>query len=221
MTEQKVIHLSALKAPFPPDRISWRVGATNKDKNKGIALAYIDARDVMQRLDDVCGPENWQCDYPHAGQKTVCRIGIRLDGEWVWKANGAGDTDIEADKGALSDAFKRAAVLWGIGQYLYDLDSPWVTLEQKGRSTVIASHEYTRLHKLVGGQSSNQLNQTDAWDAFMNDLSQCETVGSIEKLYVSLRQEGWSKSYLEQAALRCKERKSLIVSEEQPVLAAG
>ena len=196
----KVIHLSALKAPFPPDCISWRVGATNKDKSKGIALAYIDARDVMQRLDEVCGPENWQCDYPHAGQKTVCRIGIRLNGEWVWKANGAGDTDIEADKGALSDAFKRAGVLWGIGQYLYELDSPWVALEQKGRTHIIAKQEYTRLHKLVGGNSSHQLREAGAWDVFIHDLSQCETIHSIERLYLTLREEGWSSQYLSQAA---------------------
>ena len=36
--------LAKLAAPFPPERISWRVGPTNKEKTKGIALAYIDAR---------------------------------------------------------------------------------------------------------------------------------------------------------------------------------
>lgn len=85
----------------------------------------------MERLDEVCGPENWQCKYTHAGQKTVCDIGICTDNGWVWKADGAGDSDIEAEKGALSDAFKRAAVRWGIGRYLYDLDSPWVPCESR------------------------------------------------------------------------------------------
>lgn len=212
MTEN-VIHLSALKTPLPPDRISWRIGSTNKDKTKGLALAYIDARDVMQRLDEVCGAANWQNDYPHAGQKTVCRIGILLDGQWVWKSNGAGDTDIEADKGALSDAFKRAAVLWGIGQYLYDLDSPWVALEPAGRSYKIARHEYARLHKLVGGKSSNQLNQTDAWAQFMADLAQCTSVYMIEELYVALRKEGWPKAHLENAASECATRKQEVITE--------
>ena len=55
-----------LTAPFDPARVSWRVGSTNKDKTRGMALAYIDARDVMDRLDDVCGPEGWQRRYPHA-----------------------------------------------------------------------------------------------------------------------------------------------------------
>lgn len=119
----------ALKAEFPREAISWRAQSLNKEGTSAMALAYIDARDVMQRLDEVCGPAGWQCRYPHAGAKTVCEIGILHNGEWIWKADGAGDSDIEAEKGALSDAFKRSAVRWGIGRYLYDLKSPWVSCE--------------------------------------------------------------------------------------------
>lgn len=137
----------ALAAPFPPERISWRVGTSNKKKRqretgdnyakatKGMALAYIDARDVMGRLDEVCGPGGWQCKYSHAEGKTVCDIGIKVDDEWVWKADGAGNSDIEAEKGALSDAFKRAAVRWGIGRYLYDISSPWCELDEREQIT--------------------------------------------------------------------------------------
>jgi len=101
-----MLDLKALQLPFPAKSISWRVGSTMADKSRGMALAYIDARDVMERLDDVCGPAGWQATYPHAGQKTVCSIGILCGDHWVWKSNGAGDSDIEAEKGALSDAFK-------------------------------------------------------------------------------------------------------------------
>jgi hypothetical protein len=45
--------IRALFAPFPPGRVSWRVGSTTQDKKRGMALAYIDARDVMDRLDAV------------------------------------------------------------------------------------------------------------------------------------------------------------------------
>jgi hypothetical protein len=125
--------LEALKAPFPADAISWRVGATNKDKTKGIALAYIDARDVMRRFDDVCGVD-WQCRYSHVTDKgVVCEIGVKIDGEWRWRSNGAGETDVEGEKGALSDAFKRAGVLWGVGRYLYDLPNEWVELDEYKR----------------------------------------------------------------------------------------
>lgn len=140
----------ALSAPFACEQIDWRVGSTNGDKTKGMALAYLDARAVMDRLDAVCGPDEWADDYPHAGAKTVCRIGIRIvrsDGtaEWVWKSDGAGDTDFEAEKGALSDAFKRAAVRWGIGRYLYDLKAPWVPIEQRGKSFFIPADERKKL----------------------------------------------------------------------------
>jgi len=147
--------LKKLHEPFLPSLVSWRIGATNGDKTKGIALAYIDARDVMDRLDSVCGPENWQAEYPFAG---CCRIGIYApivighDGDslvydrmWVWKSNGAGETNVEGEKGQFSDAFKRAAVLWGIGRYLYDLDSPWVEIEQKGKSYSIKKTEMKKL----------------------------------------------------------------------------
>ena len=124
-----------LKAPFPPEKIHWRVGATNGDKTKGMALAYIDARDVMDRLDVICGPENWQCEYPFAG---CCKIGIKIEDRWVWKSNGAGQTDVEGEKGQFSDAFKRAGVMWGIGRYLYGLGNTWVAIKPQGRSYVIA-----------------------------------------------------------------------------------
>lgn len=146
-----MIDFHKLSAPFPPSRVSWRVGSTTQDKKKGMALAYCDARDVMERLDEVCGPGGWQCAYPHATGKTVCAIGIKVGDEWVWKSDGAGDTDIEAEKGALSDAFKRAAVRWGVGRYLYEVVSPWVDLEQAGKSYKIKDSELTRLSRLLTG----------------------------------------------------------------------
>lgn len=148
------MNIDGLKAPFPPDRVSWRVGSTNADKTQGMALAYIDSRDVQDRLDEVCGVENWQCRYPHADKKTVCEIGIVINGACVWKADGAGDSDVEAEKGALSDAFKRAAVKWGVGRYLYDIESPWVKIVQKGRSYVIDKSELPRLQKLLPGSKA-------------------------------------------------------------------
>lgn len=134
-----------LAEPFPPENISWRVGSTTQDKKKGMALAFIDARDVMERLDAVCGPENWQDRYEFHGARTLCYLSIRIDGEWITKADGAGDSDVEAEKGAISDALKRAAVKWGVGRYLYDLAAPWVEIEQAGRSYRIKASEKAKL----------------------------------------------------------------------------
>ena len=165
-----------LSAPFPAERISWRVGAMTKDKSRGLPLAYIDARDVMQRLDDIIGPARWQDRYPHAATKTVCEIGIKVGDEWVWKSDGAGDTAYEADKGALSDAFKRAAVRWGIGRYLYDVQSPWIPLENES----IPASEIPKLRKLLPkgedfwGGPLTKTELSAQLQAFSNDLLACE-----------------------------------------------
>ena len=95
----------------------------------GKQLAYIDARDVADRLDEVVGQAFWQNRYTCVNGVTVCEIGLKVDGEWAWKADGAPETTIEAEKGALSDAFKRAGVKWGIARYLYD-DAPPPPQEQ-------------------------------------------------------------------------------------------
>lgn len=153
-------NLARLAAPFPPEAISWRVGATNSDKTKGLALAYIDARDVMDRLDEVCGLAGWQCEYtPMPNGTTCCRIGILIGSQWVWKSNGAGATgDVNketeremAEKGGYSDALKRAAVVWGVGRYLYSLPSIWVAIEQRGKSYVIKDSEFARLRASAAG----------------------------------------------------------------------
>lgn len=122
-----------LEKPFPANRIHWRCGARTKDKSKGIPLAYIDARDVMRRLDDVMSFQ-WQNKYTLADNGLlICDIGLFIEGDWLWRSNGAGDTQVEAEKGKASDAFKRAAVMWGIGRYLYSIPNTWLEIDQYGK----------------------------------------------------------------------------------------
>lgn len=124
--------LRELHRAFPADAISWRAQTVAKRDNGtfALALAYIQSRDVMDTLDRVCTPAYWQSEHYDAGNgKLGCRIGIFINDQWVWKSDGAGDTDVEAEKGAFSDALKRAAVNWGIARYLYDLGNTWVPCE--------------------------------------------------------------------------------------------
>lgn len=127
--------LKDLKKHFHPSLIKWRVGATNSGRGK--PLAYIDARDVMRRLDGVLGPENWSDHYEETNSgRVICRLSINISleteefGRWITKSDGAGSTGFEGEKGAISDAFKRAAVKWGIGQYLYNVETPWIELSK-------------------------------------------------------------------------------------------
>lgn len=129
---------NALIRPFPEKRVHWRLGQTNQKKiardtgnqkakpTKGRVLAYIDARDVQKRLDDVFGVMGWSATYPRDG---YCEITVvDPDGRIVTKGNFGSESNVEAEKGKASDAFKRAAVLFGVGRYLYSLDSPWVDI---------------------------------------------------------------------------------------------
>ena len=125
-----MVNFNELAEPFDPQRVHWRVGKVFDD-GTGIVLAYLDARDVMGRLDEVCGPENWEDRYEETGSgRVICTIGIRCgkDRHYVEKSDGAGDTGFEGAKGGISDAFKRAAVKWGIGRYLYECKAPKIEL---------------------------------------------------------------------------------------------
>lgn len=120
------MNLKYLSAPFPRQAIHWRAQTVSRNGDKALALAYLDARDVMDRLDMVCGPENWQDAYTETARgRILCKIGIRIGDDWVWKSDGAGETAVEGEKGGISDALKRAAVHWGVGRYLYRFDAVW------------------------------------------------------------------------------------------------
>ena len=95
--------LKQLKDPFDPKFVKWRVGATDSAKTKGIALAYIDAREVSKRLDDVCGVGGWQDRYIAVDGGFVCELDRKVDGEWVTKSNAAAYTQVESIKGGVPE----------------------------------------------------------------------------------------------------------------------
>ena len=120
-----------LSQNFPEKDIQWRVQRMKSDGTSAMVLAYINARQVQDRLNEVMG-SNWQCKHEVFGSKTICHLGLFLDDKWVWRSDGAGDTQVEADKGAISDSLKRAAVSFGIGRHLYDFPSNiWVKIKTK------------------------------------------------------------------------------------------
>lgn len=129
--------LKQLKNPFDPKFVKCRVGATSKDKKKGIALFYIDAREVMKRLDDVCGIDGWQDKVTRVEGGCVCSLKIRMpylnaDGteKWVTKSDVGEPSQSSPLKGAASDSLKRAAVKFGVGRYLYYIPNQWYPLNE-------------------------------------------------------------------------------------------
>lgn len=91
-----------------------------KNKGRATLLLYQDARCAMDILDEAVGNENWQKEYYEVKGNVYCKIGIKNQfGEWVWKADCGSESNVDAEKGEASDAFKRSAVSWGIGRELY------------------------------------------------------------------------------------------------------
>lgn len=115
-----------LAEEFPREQVSWRAQNVAKAGDKALALAYLDSRDVQGRLDDVMTPAGWQNRFEVHGEKTICYLSLKIGDTWITKADGAGDTQVEEEKGALSSALKRSAVLWQVGRYLYSIPSIWV-----------------------------------------------------------------------------------------------
>lgn len=137
--------LSQLKAEFPPEDLEWRVQRSGMKDGKpwAIVVPYITNRAIMERLDEVCSIDGWSNEFlslPNGG--FLC--GITIEGVTKW--DGADTTEIEAVKGGLSNAMKRAAVQWGIGRYLYSFPSPlWAEFHEGGkyRDRIKSSREDT------------------------------------------------------------------------------
>jgi hypothetical protein len=125
---------------FPPTEVKQRPGAAKwehkpncegarcrqaKDADAHHQFSYVDARAVMQRLDDVVTPAGWEftstvipgTDIVH-GRLTVAGF-VREDYGYP-----NSEKDEEPIKAASSDALKRCAVMFGIGRHLYEDNKP-------------------------------------------------------------------------------------------------
>lgn len=124
-----------LTAPFSDSEIEWRIqkaGIKRDGSPWAIVVPYIDSRAVQRRLDDALGPENWQSKLIPCSKGMIRELSVRVNNEWITKADGADETDFEAIKGACSKSLVRVAVLWGVGRYLYDTPTCFARFVEKG-----------------------------------------------------------------------------------------
>ena len=116
-----------LEAPFA--EIQWKIQAASKDGSKGMVVGYIDARDVAERLDST--GVTWSDSYTVLQMASTWVVECRLTIDGITRTDvGTGDGE-ESAKSAYSDAFKRAAVKFGVGRYLYNIPTSWVPIENK------------------------------------------------------------------------------------------
>lgn len=148
---EKTINLEDLKTPFKP---KWRVQSVKN--SMAICVPYLDARQVQQRLDEVCGAANWQNNYD--AETGVSSLAIKIEGEWIWKSDVGTESNVEKEKGKASDAFKRAAVLWGIGRNIYAIGTKVIKASGKYAATEQGQTIYTgdQLTDYINGLSTSQ-----------------------------------------------------------------
>lgn len=129
------------------EEIECRVGQQTKDKSKYTVLLYKTSRTDMDILDEVFGTENWKSAHYEVKGKDFCMIEVRFkreDGfyDWVGKSDCGSESNIEAEKGEASDAFKRAGFQWGIGRELYSAPTIWLDAKVSPYSLKIERIEY-------------------------------------------------------------------------------
>jgi hypothetical protein len=191
--------LKELSKPFPASEIKLKIQAKLKsDPNKAIIVAYIDARAVMERLDEVAGGE-WEDSYSSvvlAGKNgTECRLTI-----FGVTRSDVGDPESDGMdnslKSSYSDAFKRAAVKFGIGRFLYAIPKMYAKTE----GNQISRDELPRLQAVL----ESHLTNTEVWKI----MAGVETVA---------QKRTWSKELTEALSLRALDKGLEAISVEDAV----
>lgn len=98
---------------------------------KANMLLYIDSRAVVNLLNETVGNMNWQMEFYEVNRQTVGKLGIYDDERqaWVWKSDVGSESNVEAQKGLISDTYKRCLARWGVME-LYS--APKITVEDDG-----------------------------------------------------------------------------------------
>lgn len=221
-----------LKAPFPVDSLSWRIGNKSnwdrmnnkpKDSNKPVKaqmLVYIDSRDVQDRLDEVCRlcDSCWENDFKEVCGRLVCKLTVG----GLTRSDGAGDTDFEAEKGGLSDALKRAAVLFGVGRYLYNAKNfnTWVKYEKKENGEMETDFDMPKKAKEELADVARQLGESvKTYHYWLNLIDstetqeEFETVRQIAGKYA--KREDWSAGNIETFKKHIEDKKKGFEKEKE------
>ncbi|MCM3317945.1 Rad52/Rad22 family DNA repair protein [Rummeliibacillus stabekisii] len=207
--------LKKLSEPFNESDIGWRVQIVKRNIKYGgfsaLVCPYIQARKVMDRLDDVCNAF-WKSEYDQIdinGELAFqCSLSLFIDGQWITRTDGSATSDIESVKGGYSGSLKRAAVQWGIGRYLYNLPKFWVDIKTQGELSVFGKYKVEGTFQHISGyfdrpklnsigtnsnqpvqtQPNNQSNQTNKQqppkelkDQNSNDAQRLKALNFIKK----------------------------------------
>ncbi len=179
-----------LASPLPPGVISWRQdGKPIARDGKFIArfVAYVEANTVRERLDSVV-PGEWDLTLTPlpslVGEdpaETTCSFKARLQVLGVVREDVGTGRDY---KQAATDAFKRAAVRFGIAHELYAYGQNWVEVDGDGKSArplEDPAKVYARKHPALAASSGQA------------DVSPEPTAESVVRPVLALEEESCPK----------------------------
>lgn len=154
--------IEALYAPFPAEAHTVREGMRNKAKTKIRWFTYLNRVAVQKRLEDVF-PGEWEftVDREYRTESYITFV-VTMTIRGIKRTFNGGaalrykddEFDQDTEKGAMTEAFRRVAALWGVGAYLYDGPTIWTD-----------SYEEADWDK----QKALQSEATQKWQRWYND----------------------------------------------------
>lgn len=152
--------------------IECRVAQINE---KGLTLLlYKNARVDMDMLDRTVGAQNWTRKHYDVDGVIYCEVGIWDEdkGEWVVKSDCGTESNVEKEKGASSDSFKRACFNWGIGRALYTAPFIWlpatVATIKAGNNGKCACFDKFSVEKILYSEDGKRITALSIWNDTTN-----------------------------------------------------
>lgn len=155
-----------LEAPLPVSDHEARAGGKNKAGTKQQWLIYINQEGIIPLLNRIDPDWTWEVRETRKSDRYVAVTGrltlkgVSRDGTGGNSPNGSSSpVDEDTEKGAETDALKRAAVRFGVGLYLRSVDTIWVDITDKpweDEKTALAtfgrwySHEFKAVNHATG-----------------------------------------------------------------------
>ena len=133
-----------------PTDYKWKVQSFNKDKTKALCVAFLDARVVIHRLNEVC-EYGWQRKHFAIGENVYCELGLVMpDGTVQWRSDvGESDNKTEKAKTSSSDSLKRSSLNFGLGLFLYNLEIVTLPTRTEGSYTNPVKADGTKIWDLT------------------------------------------------------------------------
>ena len=243
MTDEHKDYEKLLSDPFEESDIEWRVQQSGMSKNPWVmVIPYVTNRAITQRLDDVFGLFGWEDEYKPTpdGRGMLCGITVCVGEKKVTKWDGAEIprqfTQAEIDKGkkqtidpiktVLSNSEKRAAVKFGIGRYLYNLETQFATCQLiENRSD--CKGEFIKIKRKNTNERINAEwfpPDLEAWalpsvqsDQLIKDLENSESLIDLRKNFEIAYKytTSFKRSDITKKIIKIKDEKKLYLEKEE------